>query len=204
MIRIPTGLGKTEAVLGAWAWNRLVRRDSTWPRRLVWCLPMRVLVQQSLAVAQKFLESMPVHNTGPEKVQVCPLMGGADVEDWHLHPEQPAVLIGTQDMLLSRALNRGYATGRARWPMEYGLLNHDCLWIMDEIQLMDVGLTTTEVTRRRGPWRGPEDVEFATLEWVHWYNTQRLLEPIGNVSPVEYEMNYYRSQEGSLEMARLN
>ena len=48
------------------------------------------------------------------------------------------------------------------------------------------------------------DVEFATLEWVHWYNTQRLLEPIGNVAPVEYEMNYYRSQEGSLEMARLN
>ena len=48
------------------------------------------------------------------------------------------------------------------------------------------------------------NVEFATLEWVHWYNTQRLLEPIGNVPPVEYEMNYYRSQEGSLEMARLN
>ena len=49
-----------------------------------------------------------------------------------------------------------------------------------------------------------ENVEFATLEWVHWYNTQRLLDPIGNVAPVEYEMNYYRSQEGSLEMARLN
>ena len=45
---------------------------------------------------------------------------------------------------------------------------------------------------------------FATLEWVYWYNTQRLFEPIGNVAPVEYEMNYYRSQEGSLEMARLN
>ena len=60
------------------------------------------------------------------------------------------------------------------------------------------------VIHRRGPWRGPEDVELATLEWVHWYNTQGLLEPIGNVSPVEYEMNYYRSQEGSLEMARLN
>ena len=41
-------------------------------------------------------------------------------------------------------------------------------------------------------------------EWVHWYNTQRLLEPIGNVAPVEYEMNYYRSQQGSLEVARLN
>ena len=67
-----------------------------------------------------------------------------------------------------------------------------------------IGLYKTEVIRRRGPWRGPEDVEFATLEWVHWYNTQRLLEPIGNVAPVEYEMDYYRSQEGSLEMARLN
>ena len=67
-----------------------------------------------------------------------------------------------------------------------------------------IGLYKTEVIHRRGPWRGPEDVEFATLEWVHWYNTQRLLEPIGNVAPVEYEMNYYRSQEGSLEMARLN
>ena len=52
-------------------------------------------------------------------------------------PSNRRFLIGTQDMLLSRALNRGYATGRARWPMEYGLLNHDCLWIMDEIQLMD-------------------------------------------------------------------
>ena len=67
-----------------------------------------------------------------------------------------------------------------------------------------IGLYKTEVIRRRGPWRGLEDVEFATLEWVHWYNTQRLLESIGNVAPVEYEMNYYRSQEGSLEMARLN
>ena len=67
-----------------------------------------------------------------------------------------------------------------------------------------IGLYKTEVIHRRGPWRGLKDVEFATLEWVHWYNTQRLLEPIGNVAPVEYEMNYYRSQEGSLEMARLN
>ena len=46
-----------------------------------------------------------------------------------------------------------------------------------------IGLYKTEVIRRRGPWRGLEDVEFATLEWVHWYNTQRLLEPIGNVPP---------------------
>ena len=54
-----------------------------------------------------------------------------------------AILIGTQDMLLSRALNRGYAAGRARWPLEFGLLNNDCLWAFDEIQLMDTGLATS-------------------------------------------------------------
>jgi len=57
-----------------------------------------------------------------------------------------------------------------------------------------IGLFKTEVIRRRGPWRGLEDVEFATLEWVSWYNTQRLLEPIGYVPPVEYEAHYYRNQ----------
>ncbi len=53
------------------------------------------------------------------------------------------MLIGTQDMLLSRALNRGYALGRARWPLPYGLLNNDCLWVFDEVQLMGSGLATT-------------------------------------------------------------
>ena len=56
-----------------------------------------------------------------------------------------------------------------------------------------IGLFKTEVIRRRGPWRGLEDVEFATLDWVSWYNTQRLLEPIGYVPPVEYEDHYYRN-----------
>ena len=46
-------------------------------------------------------------------------------------------------MLLSRVLNRGYATGRARWPHEFGLLGHDALWVMDEVQLMDVGIATS-------------------------------------------------------------
>ena len=57
-----------------------------------------------------------------------------------------------------------------------------------------IGLFKTEVIRSRGPWRGLEEVEFATLHWVSWYNTQRLLEPIGYVPPIEYEEHYYRSQ----------
>lgn len=57
-----------------------------------------------------------------------------------------------------------------------------------------IGLYKTEVIRRRGPWRTLEAVEFATLEWVDWFNNRRLLEPIGNVPPVEFEEEYYRSQ----------
>jgi transposase InsO family protein len=54
-----------------------------------------------------------------------------------------------------------------------------------------IGLFKTEVIRRRGPWRSLEAVEFATLDWVDWFNTRRLLEPIGYLPPAEYEARYY-------------
>jgi putative transposase len=54
-----------------------------------------------------------------------------------------------------------------------------------------IGLFKTEIIRRRGPWRSLEAVEFATLEWVDWFNHRRLLEPIGYLPPAEYEERYY-------------
>jgi putative transposase len=59
-----------------------------------------------------------------------------------------------------------------------------------------IGLFKTEVIRRRGPWRGAEAVEFATLEWVDWFNRRRLLEPIGNIPPAEAEARYYAQIAG--------
>jgi putative transposase len=53
-----------------------------------------------------------------------------------------------------------------------------------------IGLFKTEVIHRRGPWRSFEAVEFATLEWVDWFNNRRLLEPIGNIPPAEAEAAY--------------
>lgn len=53
------------------------------------------------------------------------------------------------------------------------------------------GLYKAEVVHRRGPWRSFEAVEYATLEWVDWFNNKRLLEPIGNVPPAEAEKRYY-------------
>jgi transposase InsO family protein len=58
-----------------------------------------------------------------------------------------------------------------------------------------IGLFKTEVIRRPGPWKSLEAVEFATLEWVDWFNNRRLLEPIGNIPPAEAEARYYASQQ---------
>jgi transposase InsO family protein len=57
------------------------------------------------------------------------------------------------------------------------------------------GLYKTELIRQKGPWRNIEEVEFATLEWVDWFNHRRLLEPIGNIPPVEFETMYFQNQE---------
>ncbi|MBS3823146.1 MAG: IS3 family transposase [Wenzhouxiangellaceae bacterium] len=59
-----------------------------------------------------------------------------------------------------------------------------------------IGLYKTEVIHRRGPWRTLSDVEYATLEWVGWFNNRRLLSSIGYVPPVEFEHAYYRKNEG--------
>jgi transposase InsO family protein len=63
-----------------------------------------------------------------------------------------------------------------------------------------IGLYKTELIHRRGPWRHIDAVEYATLEWVDWFNHRRLLESIGNVPPAELEVSYYQST-GQLPMA---
>jgi transposase InsO family protein len=65
-----------------------------------------------------------------------------------------------------------------------------------------IGLFKTEEIYRRGPWKGPEEVEFATLEWVAWYNTGRL-EPLGYVPPAEFEQAYHDRQAALADLAVL-
>jgi transposase InsO family protein len=67
-----------------------------------------------------------------------------------------------------------------------------------------IGLFKTEVIRQRGPWRGLEDVELATLEWVWWFNHHRLLEPIGYIPPAEHEEAFYSRYEDQSLVATLN
>jgi transposase InsO family protein len=65
------------------------------------------------------------------------------------------------------------------------------------------GLYKTELIRPRGPWRSLAAVEYATMEWVHWFNTRRLLGPVGHVPPAEAELRYYRNQKETEPRAAL-
>jgi len=169
MLEVSTGMGKTAAAILGWVWRRKFAEPeirALTPRRLVYCLPMRVLVEQTQVCAVTWLHKLNLlggvatfhgqngkntlddynpwaGNDDPGKIRVHLLMGGDVDRDWDMYPERDAILIGTQDMLLSRALNRGYALSRFRWPVQFGLLNNDCQWVMDEIQLMVNGLATT-------------------------------------------------------------
>ena len=166
LLNVPTGVGKTATAILGWLYRRRFHDENVrqmTPRRLVYCLPMRVLVEQTRDFAVGCLENLGMLAKTPgaetpvtdwvndqgdtgKRIAVSVLMGGTEgdeLRDWTLWPERDAILIGTQDMLLSRALNRGYASGRAQWPMEFALLNNDCLWVFDEIQLMGSGLATT-------------------------------------------------------------
>lgn len=153
----PTGLGKTAAVVLAWLWKRATAPDTA-ARRLVYCLPMRTLVDQTARNVKDWLSRLNSLSGGrlarlPDAgCDVHVLMGGEDETRWYEFPERPAILIGTQDMLISRALMRGYAMSRFRWPVDFALLHNDAQWVFDEVQLMSSGLATStqlEGFRRR-------------------------------------------------------
>lgn len=177
LIEVPTGMGKTAAVVLAWLWNRVghpeqSRRDR-WPRRLVYCLPMRTLVRQTQGHIVNWLSNLADKYPSPrlESLRLRSpviLIGGEDQErnnaDWDVWPEDPCIIVGTQDMLLSRSLNRGYGMSRYRWPLHFGLLNNDCLWVLDEVQLMGPGLWTSGQL----DWMRGERFKAAVPCWTWW------------------------------------
>ena len=143
----PTGYGKTAGVTLGWAVHRM-RAPGETPRRLIWCLPMRTLVEQIGEQIEGWFENLAKagvdeSNVLPHPEDIHKLMGGIKNKNWYENPERPAIIIGTQDMLISRALMRGYAASRPNWPIEFALLHNDAQWIFDEVQLMGSGRATS-------------------------------------------------------------
>jgi len=140
VIQAPTGAGKTGVIL-AWLWRRLHGSDSeATPRRLLFALPQRTLVEQVAGAAERWLENLGL--TGQVALHV--VMGGAGEtqRQWRLDMHRPAIVVGTVDSLVSKALNRGYGIGRATYPIDFALVTNGAHWVIDEIQLCPESTTT--------------------------------------------------------------
>jgi CRISPR-associated endonuclease/helicase Cas3 len=139
VVAAPTGTGKTAIVL-AWLWRRLYAAPDSTPRRLVYALPPRSLVDQVSGEVRRWLANLGL----TEQVALHVVMGGAgeSQRQWRLDMHQPAIVVGTVDSLVSKALNRGYGIGRAGYPIDCALVTNGAHWVIDEIQLCRQSATT--------------------------------------------------------------
>ena len=139
MVEAPTGTGKTGIIL-AWLWRRLYADPGSTPRRLVYALPQRSLVEQVAGDAAKWLANLGL----ADQVALHVVMGGAgeSQRQWRLDMHKPAIVVGTVDSLVSKALNRGYGIGRASYPIDFALVTNGAHWVIDEIELCPESTTT--------------------------------------------------------------
>jgi CRISPR-associated endonuclease/helicase Cas3 len=139
VVRAPTGTGKTGIML-AWLWRRLYEDPAGTPRRLVYALPQRSLVEQVAGEAARWLENLGLSG----EVALHVVMGGAgeSQRQWRLDMHKPAIVVGTVDSLVSKALNRGNGIGRAVYPIDFALTTNGAHWVIDEIQLCPESTTT--------------------------------------------------------------
>jgi CRISPR-associated endonuclease/helicase Cas3 len=140
VVETPTGTGKTGVIL-AWLWRRLsAEYGAATPRRLIYALPQRSLVDQVAGEARKWLANLGL----TDEVALHVVMGGRGQTqgDWRDEMYKPAIVVGTVDSLVSKALNRGYGIGRAIFPIDYALVTNGAYWIIDEIQLCPESVTT--------------------------------------------------------------
>jgi CRISPR-associated endonuclease/helicase Cas3 len=125
----------------AWLWRRLHGPDpQATPRRLIYALPQRSLVEQVAGEAERWLARLDL----TDRVALHVVMGGEGTSQrqWRRDMHRPAIVVGTVDSLVSKALNRGYGIGRATYPIDFALVTNGAHWVIDEIQLCPESTTT--------------------------------------------------------------
>ncbi|MEY9962737.1 CRISPR-associated endonuclease/helicase Cas3 [Streptacidiphilus sp. MAP12-16] len=145
LLKAPTGAGKTVAAVLPWLYRRLVSAPERTPRRLVYVLPLHSLADQTFARVGEWLDRLG----RADEVGLHLLTGGSAQDGlWRRRPERTAILVGTHDMLLSRALMRGFADSQEMAPVSYGLLHTDTQWVFDEMHLLGPALPTSVQLQR--------------------------------------------------------
>ena len=134
VVSAPTGVGKESGAIVPWLYDHKRGVPST--TRLVYTLPTRSLVDQVYRNTQRVVQASGL------PIQVYCLKGGLIEHGFEQDLTQPAILIGTQDQLLSRSLNRGFGVSWGQRPLHCAALTNDCRWVLDEIQLTGVGYST--------------------------------------------------------------
>lgn len=134
VVSAPTGAGKESGAIVPWLYSHGMGVPST--TRLAYALPTRSLVDQVYENTQKVVEASGL------SIQVYCLKGGKVEHGFEQDLTQFAIVIGTQDQLLSRTLNRGFGVSWGQKPLHCAALTNDCRWVLDEIQLTGVGYCT--------------------------------------------------------------
>jgi CRISPR-associated endonuclease/helicase Cas3 len=147
LVLAPTGAGKTGVIL-AWLWRRLHGQDpAVTPRRLVYALPPRAVLDEVADSVRTWLANLGL----TERVALHVVLGdrGASAGDWREDMHRPAIVVGTADTLVSKALNRGYGLGRAMYPIDFALVTNGVQWLVAEPGLCPA---TTTTLRQIGEW----------------------------------------------------
>jgi CRISPR-associated endonuclease/helicase Cas3 len=139
MVATPAGTGKTGIIL-SWLWRRLHADPGSTPRRLVYALPPGSLAEPAAGQAAGWLANLGL----ADQVALHVVTGGARESpgDWRMDMHKPAIVIGPVDVLVSKALNRGYDIWRDSYPIDCALVTNGAHWVIDEVQLCPQAATT--------------------------------------------------------------
>lgn len=187
LIEVPPGYGKTAAIVIAWLWRRHLHPDpavrTATPRRLIYALPQRSLVDQIAGQIETWLEALGLRDV----VGLHVIMGGrsAGGKPWRGTPDAESILVGTIDMITSKALVRAYGTFRNSFPVDAAWMWNDCWWVLDEVQLAPASTTTLrQIDRfRTGEAYGPTG-----LTCMSATVPRRIIDTVDNTYPAESEI----------------
>ena len=144
VLEVSDGVARAEAAVLPWLYRRMISSPEETPRRLVYVLPVHSPAEEASARIGAWLARLgPAFDVG-----LHVMAGPSRDAGWQRRPERTAIVVGTQEVLLSRALMRGFGEARRNAPVSFGLLNNDAQWVFDDAHRLGPGLATSVELQR--------------------------------------------------------